>query len=116
MPADKNTMIIATVGVIMIMTSAPNSENPGVALAVGELVKSPIYGTDVRVYGNVSGLGELECSCFYLKSGGEKIRVAYNESDMVKGLKDGSSVTVAGSLSGWGKEAGDLVASSIKRR
>jgi hypothetical protein len=115
MPADRNTMIVATVGVIMILTSQPKAENPAGTITVGELLESPIYGTDVRVYGKVSDIGKDGCSCFYLESGKEKIRVRYENGDIIDGLKNGASITVLGSLTGWGGSPGDLSAAGIKR-
>ena len=48
------------------------------ALSVSELLKDPLYDTEVRVYGKVSLLGELFCPCFELTSKGEKVLVWYD--------------------------------------
>lgn len=45
------------------------------SLTVAELLDDPVYDTEVKIYGDVSGLGELACLCFFLTSGGESIQV-----------------------------------------
>jgi len=48
---------------------------PDGAITSAELLADPIYHTFIQVYGQVLGLGEFECPCFALKSGGEQIYV-----------------------------------------
>jgi hypothetical protein len=44
---------------------------------VSELLESPEYDTEVKVYGQVSLLGEMLCPCFELTSGGKTVLVWY---------------------------------------
>jgi len=47
------------------------------ALSVSELLEDPVYDTEVKVYGIVSALGEVDCLCFELTSGGKLLWVWY---------------------------------------
>jgi len=47
------------------------------AINVSELLDSPVYDTEVTVYGDVSALGELFCPCFALTSDGKRLEVWY---------------------------------------
>ena len=83
-------------------------EKPEGALSVSELLENPVYDTEVRIYGEVSLLGQLDCPCFELTSGGEKVQVWYDlmvEDDgterpaaSVEGIENGDSVIVMGEL------------------
>ncbi|MEA3323525.1 MAG: hypothetical protein U9Q37_00040 [Euryarchaeota archaeon] len=85
--------------------SAPGS---GGDLSVSELLESPVYETEVNVYGDVSALGELDCPCFTLTSDGEVLEVWYDrlvEADgterpavSVERVKNGNRVSVTGEL------------------
>ena len=85
----------------------PNAESDG-ALSVSELLESPVYETEVNVYGNVSALGELFCPCFALTSDGKRLEVWYDlmkEDDgierptaSVEGIENGDRVVVTGEL------------------
>ena len=87
--------------------SAPTTGSDG-DLSVSELVESPVYETEVNVYGNVGALGELNCPCFTLTSDGKVLEVWYGlmvEDDgaerpavSVEGLKNGDRVAVTGEL------------------
>ena len=80
------------------------------SLTVAELLDDPVYDTEVKIYGDVSGLGELACLCFFLTSGGESIQVWYDtmvENDgsvrpavNVQGIQNGDKVIVVGELKG----------------
>lgn len=48
------------------------------AITSARLLAEPVYNTPINVYGQVSGLGEFECKCFALKSGGEQIYVWFD--------------------------------------
>jgi len=75
---------------------------------VSELLDSPVYDTEVTVYGDVSALGELKCPCFVLTSDGKILDVWYNlmvEDDgterpavSVEGIENGDRVAVTGEL------------------
>jgi hypothetical protein len=73
---------IALLGILLIsiLLAGCNQEppKPDAALSVAELLENPIYDTQTRVYGQVHGLGEFECKCFALKSGGEQIYVWFD--------------------------------------
>ncbi|MBA1342157.1 MAG: hypothetical protein C5S52_00965 [ANME-2 cluster archaeon] len=78
------------------------------ALNVSELLDSPVYDTEVTVYGDVSALGELFCPCFALTSDGKRLEVWYymmKEDDgterpavSVEGIGNGDRVVVTGEL------------------
>jgi len=75
---------------------------------VSELLESPVYETEVNVYGDVSALGELFCPCFALTSDGKRLEVWYDmmkEDDgterpavSVEGIENGDRVVVTGEL------------------
>ena len=75
---------------------------------VSELLDSPVYDTEVTVYGDVSALGELFCPCFALTSDGKRLEVWYymmKEDDgterpavSVEGIENGDRVVVTGEL------------------
>ena len=50
-------------------------EKPEGTMTVAELLQNPVYETEIRIYGEVRGIGELACTCFPLASGGETILV-----------------------------------------
>jgi len=89
-------------------TGSQEIEKPEVTLSVSELLENPVYGEEVKVYGNVSLLGELFCPCFDLTSGGGTVSVWYDlmvEDDgtqrppvSVEGIENGDWVIVTGEL------------------
>lgn len=97
------------------------------ALSVSELLKDPPYDTEVRVYGQVSLLGELFCPCFELASGGEKVLVWYGlmiEDEgterppvNVEAINNGDWVIVTGELKleGQHRSLNDFWASNIEK-
>jgi hypothetical protein len=123
---DKNTMIVAAVGVLLILNPKPG-EQPAGTLTVAELVDNPIYGTDVRVYGEVSGMDKCGYKCFFLESGGERMRVNYGsaivEGRMIGGMEnatekmsvveEGDYVVLTGSLDTLEKGHGQFYISGI---
>lgn len=86
---------------------SPVTEPQG-ALSVAELLANPVHDEDVRVYGEVSLLGELFCPCFDLTSAGVTLTVWYDlmvEDDgtprpsvSVEGIENGDRVLVTGEL------------------
>jgi hypothetical protein len=108
-------------------TAANKSEKPEGALSVSELLENPVYDTGVEIYGEVSLLGQLDCPCFELASGGERVRVWYDlmaEDDgterasvSVERIANGDSVVVIGELKTEGKYRllNDFWASSIEK-
>jgi len=83
-------------------------EKPEGTLTAAELLREPMYDTEVMIYGRVDGLGELMCSCFYLISGRESVQVWYDtmvENDSttrptvnVEGIKNGDEIIITGEL------------------
>ncbi|TKJ29485.1 MAG: hypothetical protein CEE40_08265 [Chloroflexi bacterium B3_Chlor] len=83
-------------------------QKPEGALSVSELLESRVYDTEIKIYGQVSLLGELFCPCFELTSGGKKVLVWYGlmvEDDgterpdvSVEGNQNGDQVIVTGEL------------------
>ena len=70
--------LVLSIFLIMFVSGCVNGvpDLPGVSVA--SLLSYPVYDTDTEVYGEVSDLGELFCSCFTLTSGGESIQVWYD--------------------------------------
>jgi hypothetical protein len=64
------------------------------ALGVSELLMNPIFDQDVSVFGKISLLGELFCSCFELTSDGETILVWYVHMDEVGNESKNVSVDI----------------------
>jgi hypothetical protein len=83
-------------------------EKPEGAMTVSELLEDPVYDTEVTIYGEVSLLGQLNCPCFELTSGGQGVQVWYDlmvEDDgterpaaSIEGIDNGDSVVAVGEL------------------
>lgn len=96
-------------------------------LSVSELLENPIYDTEIRVYGQVSLLGEFSCPCFELISGGKTVVVSYGlmiedggtagPAVSVEGIQNGDQVVVTGELKTAGSHASvnDFWASQIEK-
>ena len=79
---------------------------PAGIMTVGELAADQLYETPVTLIGRVSLLGQLNCPCFELSSGGESVEVWYDlmvEDDRrelpavsVEGIENGDIVLVDG--------------------
>ena len=84
----KKTITLLGILLITILLTGCSQEppKPEGALSVAELLENPIYDTQTRVYGEVSALRELACTCFFLQSEGGNLHVWY---DMMA-EKDGS--------------------------
>ena len=52
--------------VAVIAGACTGQEKPEGTLTVAELLDDPVYDVEVRIYGEVSGIGELACTCFPL--------------------------------------------------
>ena len=95
-------------------------------LSVSRLLEEPVYDTEVRVYGEVALLGQLNCPCFELASGGGKIQVWYAlmvEDDLterppvsIEGIENGDRVVVTGELktAGEHRQLNDFWSSGIE--
>jgi hypothetical protein len=122
--------VITLLGILLIslLLSGCNQEppKPEGALSVAALLENPIYGTQSRVYGKVSALGELMCTCFFLQSDGENLHVWYDTmvedngilrpSVSVQEINNGDWVVVIGELKSGGDHysLNDFWASSIQ--
>ena len=83
---NRKTLTLLGFLLVSILLCGCNQEppKPEGALSAAALLKNPIYNTQTRVYGQVHGLGEFECTCFVLKSGDQQIYVWFDmmvESD-----------------------------------
>jgi len=118
-------VLISTI-LILSCTSGETGKAEG-TLSVSELLQNPVYDTEVKVFGKVSLLGQLNCPCFELSSGGDKVQVWYDlmvEDDKterpavsVEGIENGDYVIVTGELKTEGIHTAlnDFWASNIKK-
>ena len=100
-------IVLVLIPVIFILNyfSQPREPN-GLGLAV--VLENKMYDTEVKIYGHVSDLGELFCSCFTLSSEGESVEVWYDLMTVgpgqewpavsVEGINNGDLVIVTGEL------------------
>ena len=124
----RKTIILLGILLIFLLLSGCNQEptNPEGALSAAALLENPIYDTQTRVYGKVSALGELACTCFFLQSDGGNLHVWYDtmvENDgtlrpsvSVQEIKKGDWVVVLGELKSGGDHysLADFWANSIE--
>jgi hypothetical protein len=78
----KTQFLILLFIALILSSCAKEPPKPEGALSAAELLADPIYDSEIKVYGQVSGLGEFECPCFALKSEEDRIYVWY---DMMAG-------------------------------
>lgn len=96
--------------VAVIAGACTGQEKPEGTLTVAELLDDPVQDTEVRIYGEVSGIGELACTCFPLASGGETVLVWYDTmvenngtlrlAVSIEGINKGDKIIVAGERKG----------------
>ncbi len=119
---------LALISTILILScTSGETGKPEGTLSVSELLQNPVYDTEVKVFGKVSLLGQLNCPCFELSSGRDKVQVWYDlmvEDDgterpavSIEGIKNGDYVIVTGELKTEGTHTvlNDFWASSIKK-
>lgn len=97
---------------LLVSVCSGKSMKPEGTLTPDELLQNPVYDKSVRVYGQVSGLGEFMCTCFFLRSEGENLHVWYDtmvEDDgtlqptvSVQEINNGDWVVVTGELKSGG--------------
>jgi hypothetical protein len=97
---------------ILVTGCSQGPQKPERALSVAELLEYPIYDTETRVYGEVSALRELACTCFFLQSEEGNINVWYDTmvedngtlrpSISVDKINNGDWVVVIGELKSGG--------------
>ena len=112
---------------VSVPASVPQEVEKQNILSAAALLEKPVYDTEVKVYGKVSLLGQLNCPCFELSSGGDKVQVWYDlmvEDDKterpavsVEGIKNGDYVIVTGELKTEGTHTvlNDFWASNIEK-
>jgi hypothetical protein len=124
----KKTITILGILLISILFYGCSQEpqKPEGALSVAELLENPIYDTQTRVYGKVSALRELACTCFFLRSDKENLHIWYDTmvaddgtirpSVSVQEIKNGDWVVIIGELKSGGDHysLNDFWASSIE--
>jgi hypothetical protein len=110
----KKTITLLGILLISILVTGCSQEpqKPEGALSVAELLEYPIYDTETRVYGKVSALRELACSCFFLQSEGGNLHVWYDTmvedngtlrpSVSVEEIQNGDWVIITGELKSGG--------------
>ena len=96
----------------MVTQAVVSEEEAEEAMSVAELLENPSYDTEVTLYGDVSLLGQLNCPCFELKSGGSTVQVWYDlmvenngrqrPSVNIQGINNGDKIVVTGELKGEG--------------
>lgn len=97
-------MGILIIGIGLMSGCTKEPQKPEGALTVSELLQNPTYDTEMKIYGQVSQLGEIKCPCFELTSGGESVMIwyAWYEDDLsrvsVEGIENGDLVIVTGEL------------------
>jgi hypothetical protein len=110
----KKTITLLGIMLISILVTGCSQEpqKPEGALSVAELLENPIYDTQTRVYGKVSALRELACTCFFLGSEEGNLHVWYDTmvedggnlrpSVNVQEINNGDWVLVIGELKSGG--------------
>jgi len=106
------TILLSLFIIGLSLVACIGEEKPEGTVTVAELLQNPMYETEVRIYGEVRGIGELACTCFPLASGGETVLVWYDtkvENDgtlqpaaSVEGINKGDEIIVTGKLKGEG--------------
>jgi hypothetical protein len=108
----KTTFLGILLITILLIGCSQLPKKPEGALSVAELLENPIYDTQTRVYGEVSALRELACTCFFLQSEGGNLHVWYDTmvedngtlrpSVNVDRIENGNWVLVVGELKSGG--------------
>ena len=110
----KKTITLLGIMLISILLTGCSQEpqKPEGTLSVAELLENPIYDTQTRVYGKVSALRELACTCFFLQSEEGNLHVWYDTmvedngtlrpTINVKEINNGDWVVVIGELKSGG--------------
>jgi hypothetical protein len=71
-------MGILLLGLGLVSGCMKEPQKPQGALSVSELLGNPVYDTELKIYGEVSLLGQLFCPCFELAYGGKEVLVWYD--------------------------------------
>lgn len=116
------------VAILVSSSACGGPRAPEGTLKVSELAQNPVYNTEVRLFGEVNYLGEVNCDCFDLTSGDMSLKIWYDsmvEEDgterpavRVEGIQNGDWVIVTGELKHEGQDRprDAFWASSIEQR
>ena len=63
---------------VLLTGCSQEPQKPEGALSIAELLEDPLYDAQTRIYGEVSALGELMCTCFFLQSEGDSLQVWFD--------------------------------------
>lgn len=66
------------IGLLLVSGCSGAPQRPEGVLTPDELLDNPVYNKQIRVYGKVSGLGEVMCPCFFLRTGEKTLHVWYD--------------------------------------
>lgn len=114
MTESKKSIVVGIFLIVFLLVSGCSGKltNPEGTLTPDELLQNPVYDETVRIYGQVSGLGDFQCTCFLLGSDGENLHVWYDtmvEDDgtlqpkvSVQEINNGDWVIVTGELKSGG--------------
>jgi hypothetical protein len=101
-------VVLLLCGVLLLAGGCGEPRAPQGAMKVSELAANPLYETQVRLFGQVEYLGEVDCDCFDLTSGDMRLKVWYDsmvEDDgtpqpavSTEGIENGDWVIVTGAL------------------
>ncbi len=107
----KNIIILILIFLSIVMVSGCTEEDmiekPKGTVTVSELLESPVYNTEVRLYGKIAYLGGLICPCFHLLTNDRQMEIWYDQIKneggpktpvSIDGLEDGNWVIVTGEL------------------
>jgi hypothetical protein len=73
-----NSLLVILVISILLGGCFKIPQKPEGTLSVATLLEIPTYDTQIRIYGKVSGLRKVMCTCFFLESEGENLQVWYD--------------------------------------
>lgn len=63
------------IGFLILSGCSATPLKPEGTITPKELLDNPVYDVEVRVAGQISGLGEFFCPCFLLSAGGSELEV-----------------------------------------
>ena len=107
-----NSLLVILVISLLLSGCFRVPQRPEGTLSAADLLENPVYDTQIRIYGKVSGLGKVMCTCFFLESEGENLQVWYDTmvedngtirpAVDVQGNKNGDWIVITGELKSGG--------------
>ena len=98
--------------IILLSGCTQEPAKPEGVMSVAEILADPVYDTPIQLYGEVSAVGELMCTCFFLQSEAGNLHVWYDTmvedngilrpSVSIDGIENGDWVLVIGELKAGG--------------